>query len=286
VSKYLIINADGYGFTRGINRGIEEAVEHGVITSISANANFDAIEDLPAFVQAFPHISVGVHLNPVVGHPLANPRDIPSLLNAQGEFHYHDFPGRLMRKEIDLDEMAYELSLQIGRVRDMGVKITHLDSHQNRHLFPPYFKVFLQLLREHNIARMRTHKHFIMVETTNPRLKAVGYYLRNPSRMVTHGLARYEMWLARRQGIRMADRLLSTTTTGDKSVLPLWLQLIRNVPEGWSEVFCHPAYPDDELRRWATYVEERRTEIDVMTCKETKAEIQRAGIVLRSFHDL
>jgi hypothetical protein len=282
----LIINADGFGFTRGINRGIEEAVQRGVVTSISANANFDAIEELPHFAKQFPQISVGVHLNPVAGRPLASPRDIPSLVTREGEFHYRDFADRLMRKQINLDELSYELSLQIQRVREMGIKISHLDSHQNRHLYPPFFRVFLQLLKTQNIARMRTHRHFILVETPNPRWRALGYYATHPSRIVTHGVARYEMWVARRQGVRMADRLLSTTTTGDKAVLPLWLQLLRNVPEGWNEVFCHPAYPDDELRRWATYVDQRRTEIDVLTSKETKAEIQRCGIVLKSFHDL
>lgn len=286
MSKFLIINADGYGFTRGINRGIEEAVEHGVITSISVNTNFDAVEELPRFVKRYPHISVGVHVNPVVGRPIADPKDIASLVNAQGEFHYHEFTQRLMHKQIDLSELAHELALQVQRVREMGIKISHLDSHQNRHLYPPYFSVFLQLLREQKIPRMRTHRHYILAERSNPHLRAVGYYLRNPSRLVTHGMARYEMWVARRQGIRMADRLLSTTTTGDKSVLPLWLQLLRNVPDGWNEVFCHPAYPDDELRRWATYVDQRRAEIDVMTSKETKQEIQRCGITLRSFHDL
>jgi predicted glycoside hydrolase/deacetylase ChbG (UPF0249 family) len=168
----------------------------------------------------------------------------------------------------------------------MGVEISHLDSHQNRHLFPPFFRVFLRLLADHGIERMRTHRHLIMAEAKHPRWRAIGYYAGNPSRLATHSLARYEMSVARRRGIRMADRLMSTTTTGDKSVLPLWLQLLRNVPKGWTEVFCHPAYPDDDLRRWATYVEQRRAEIDVMTSKETKREIERCGITLKSFHDM
>ncbi|MHB9026381.1 MAG: carbohydrate deacetylase [Armatimonadota bacterium] len=286
MSKYLIINADGYGFTRGINRGIEEAVDRGVITSISVNANFDASEDLPAFVREFPQISVGVHVNPVVGRPIADPKDIPTLVNAAGEFHYHDFAARLMRKQIDLDELLFELSLQVKRVRDWGVQISHLDSHQNQHLYPPYFQVFLKLLTSEDISRMRTHAHFVLAESAHPRWDAVGFYLRHPYRLLTHTLARYEMGVARRHGIRMADRLMSTSHTGDKAVLALWLQLLRNVPEGWSEVFCHPAYPDDELRRWATYVDQRRTEIEVMTCRETRETIERCGIELKSFHDL
>jgi hypothetical protein len=282
----LIINADGFGFTRGINRGIEEAVARGVITSISVNANFDAAEDLPAFVQHFPHISVGVHVNPVVGRPLAHPKDIPTLVNADGDFHYKDFAARLMRKQIDLDELLYELSLQVKRVRDWGVHISHLDSHQNQHLYPPYFRVFMRLLKAEGIYRMRTHAHFVLAESAHPRRDAVGFYLLHPYRILTHSLARYEMGVARQQGIRMADRLMSTSHTGDKAVLALWLQLLRNVPGGWSEVFCHPAYPDDELRRWATYVDQRRTEIDVMTCRETRETIARCGIELKSFHDL
>ncbi len=141
-------------------------------------------------------------------------------------------------------------------------------------------------MRKHQIACMRTHAHFMSADAENPRLDAGLFYLRHPYRFLTHSWTRHEMKIAANQGAFMADRLMSTRNTGDKAVLSRWLQLLRNVPEGWSEVFCHPAYPDEELRRWATYVDQRRLEIDVMTCPETKAEIERCGIELKSFHDL
>jgi len=285
-NKYLIINADGYGFTYGINRGIEETVECGVVTSISVNANFEAASELAAFARRYPKVSAGVHLNPVVGCPLSDLKRIPTLVNDEGEFHYHDFARRLMRGMIDLDELSLELSAQIRRVREMGVEISHLDSHQGQHLYPPYFRVFLQLLNAHGVGRMRTHAHYMLADMPRPRLASLGFYLGHPYRLVTHSWARYEMWVARRQGVKMADRLLSTERNGDKADLARWLQLLRNVPPGWNEVFCHPAYPDDELRRWATYVDERLEEVRVMTCEETKEEIRRCGIKLRSFHDL
>jgi predicted glycoside hydrolase/deacetylase ChbG (UPF0249 family) len=222
----------------------------------------------------------------VVGRPISDPATIPTLLNEEGEFHYKDFATRLMRRRIDLLELERELLAQVQVVRDMGVRISHLDSHQNQHLYPPYFRVFLRVLARSGVGRMRTHAHFVPAESPRPHADAITMYLKRPSRLVTHGLARAEMWVARRYGIRMADRLMSTTHTGDKAILERWLTLLRNVPDGWSEVFCHPAYPDDELRRWATYVDERRTEIDVLTCAETREEVQRLGIQLRSFHDL
>lgn len=284
--KYLIINADGYGFTYGINRGIEETVDRGVVTSMSVNANFDAASELAAFVRRYPKVSVGVHLNPVVGKPLSDPKRIPTLVNEQGDFHYLDFTSRLMRGQINPQELFDELSLQIRRVREMGVNISHLDSHRSQHLYPPYFRVFLQLLKAHGVTRMRTHAYFMHADAPRPRLASLRFYLGHPYRIVTHSMAWYEMSVARRQGIRMADRLLSTERNSDKADLERWLQLLRNVPRGWNEVFCHPAYPDDELRKWASYVDERLEEVRVLTCEETKEEIRRCGIQLHSFHDM
>jgi hypothetical protein len=286
MGKYLIVNADGFGFTRGINRGIEEAVAHGIVTSISVNANFDPIEDLPEFVRTYPHISVGVHLNPVVGRPLADLTLIPTLVDGEGNFHYREFSHRLLHGRIDPGELTYELTLQIERVREMGIRISHLDSHQNQHLYPTYFPVFMDLLKRHGIACMRTHAHFAPADSPRFRLDRWLFYLRQPARLPVHLFTRYMMWRARRQGAIMADRLLTTASSGNKAELQHWLQLLRNVPAGWSEVYCHPAYPDDELRRWATYVEERRREVAVLSSPDTREEIGRCGIELKSFHDL
>ncbi|MHB0937010.1 MAG: carbohydrate deacetylase [Armatimonadota bacterium] len=286
MGKYLIVNADGYGFTPGINRGIEEAVARGIITSISVNSNFDPIEDLPQFVRTYPHISVGVHLNPVVGRPIAEASCVPSLVDGEGYFHYHGFTERLLHRRIDAGELEYELTLQIERVREMGVRISHLDSHQNQHLYPAYFPIFMGLLKRHSIPCMRTHVHYIPADSPRPGVDRWRLYLRNPGRLPTHLFTRWMMFRARRQGAIMADWLLTTMSSGNKADLSRWRQLLRNVPEGWSEVYCHPAYPDDELRRWATYVEPRRQEIEVMTSPETREEVERQGIELKSFHDL
>jgi predicted glycoside hydrolase/deacetylase ChbG (UPF0249 family) len=286
MTKNLIVNADGFGFTTGINRGIEQAVERGIVTSISVNSNFDACEELPAFVARFPHISVGVHVNPAVGRPVAAAKDIPTLVNERGEFHGNGFTQRLLTRKIDTGELEHELSMQVVRIQDMGVVVSHLDSHQNRHLYPPFFFVFLRLLPKHGVPCMRTHAHFALAEDGDRRRHLAGYFVRHPSRTLTHVAASAEMRYARRRGALMADRLMSTSHTGDKADQEKWAQLIRNVPEGWSEVYCHPAEPDDELAKWATYVEPRTREIEVLTSERTRTEVERSGVALRSFHDL
>lgn len=285
--KHLIVNADGYGFTTGVNRGIEETVERGIVTSISVNANCAAIEDLPSFVRRFPHVSVGVHLNPVVGPPVADPSGVRSLVDADGEFlGGREFTRRLRSWRVDSGELARESRLQIERVRTMGVNISHLDSQQNCHLYPQYFRIFLALMREQRIPCMRTSSQFALAESPYPSRALRRYWLRHPKRLLTRVGAELEMALARRQGAVMPDRLMSTSRMGYKAVQEYWSQLLRNVPEGWSEVYCHPGFPDDLLRRYSTYVEPRRYEVDVMTSAETQREIERCAIRLRTFHDL
>jgi predicted glycoside hydrolase/deacetylase ChbG (UPF0249 family) len=286
MTKNLIVNADGFGFTTGINRGIEQAVERGIVTSISVNSNFDACEELPSFVARFPQISVGVHVNPAVGRPVAPAKDIPTLVNEHGEFHGNEFTRRLLTRKIDTDELEHELSLQVVRIQGMGVVVSHLDSHQNRHLYPPFFFVFLRLLPKHGVPCMRTHAHLALAEDPDRRRHLVRYFARHPSRALTHLASSTEMRYARRRGAIMADRLMSTSHTGDKADQEKWVHLIRNVRDGWSEVYCHPAEPDDELAKWATYVEPRRREIEVLTSDRTRQEIERCGVTLRSFHDL
>ena len=286
MSRCLIVNAEGYGWSRGVNRGIDEAVERGVVTSISVLANFPAIDELAHFARMNPHISVGVQLNPLFGTPVAQPMEIPSLLTTNGEFHFRDFLHRLRHGRIDTDELAHECTRQLLRVRDMGIHISHLDMPQRLAQHPTVFAVLLKVLRHHGVPGMRTHT--VLIPSDSPRLRRdrLLYTLWHPVHLLALARASWQMRQARRQGICMADRLLGTGLPGYQAVLPRWLQILRNVPDGWSEIVCHPAYPDDTLRRWASYVEQRRLEIDVLTSRETHEEVARGKILLKTYHDL
>ncbi len=120
----LIINADGFGFTPAINRGIRLVAAAGTISSISVTPNFPASAELAEFHRLFPRISVGVHLNPVVGRPVSACSSVPTLVNRDGFFWYTEFPRRLVRGLIDRRELFAELPgadrcrFRHGRSRD------------------------------------------------------------------------------------------------------------------------------------------------------------------------
>lgn len=283
--RRLIINADGLGFTPGVNKGIREVVEFGLVKSTSALANFDATEEISSFVQSFPHVSVGIHLNLSVGRPISEPGRIRTLVNpATGEFWGDKLPYMLMTGRISFTEMVTELDAQVRRLLDLGVEITHVDGHQNKHLYPPFFLATMRVAEKYGIKRIRSHRRFL-TGSVGLRFR---YYLGHPQRIVTHIAGRVLTDYAHLRGMRMADRLVSPgyADTSRKYLLDSWMKLVRELPKGTSEIYCHPAYPDDLLRQFATYVEPRRDEVDVLTSEDLKRTIQDAGIELISFRDL
>lgn len=290
MSRRLIINADGYGFTPGITRGIEESVADGVVTSISVNSNFDAVWPLEDFIGRYPQISVGVHLNPIVGRPIADPRDVPTLVTRHGEFHFEEFTPRLQRGQIDRAELTHELGLQIERVQQLVPTVTHLDSHENRHLWPRYFGVFLELARTHGIPRMRTHARQLFTGYPHRGLTTSAFYVTHPKRVQTHGFARLLMWRARRSGMRMCDRLLSTRgwkARDGRPLLDAWLRVATGCPPGRNEIFCHPGYVDNDLRRWDRIILERREEErQALIHPLLRQTFGESGVELISFHEI
>ena len=273
MDRLLIINADGFGFTYGINRAIFEVAQAGSISSISVNANFPAIEQLSEFNRRFPNISVGVHLNPSVGPSVLPASSVQSLLGQDLHFHGKAFCSRILRGEILQCELREELRAQVKRVLNMGIPITHLDSHKNEHLLPGYFKVFLQIAAEFGIHRMRTHCHAIALESSTPFITATRYYGSHPKTLLVHIYTRLRMQQARYHRMRMPHRLVQVGygTRLTKGDLKAWLNIMQNLPSGVSELYCHPGYVDDTLLNFSDILEEREATLRVLLSSEFRS---------------
>ena len=85
--------------------------------------------------------------------------------------------------------------------------------------------------------------------------------------------------------MRMADRLVTVGYggTGNKAVPDNWLRILRNLPPGTYEIYCHPAYPDDTLRRWSYYCDERATELAILRDPTLRDVAHKAGIEIIGF---
>lgn len=286
--RRLIVNADGFGFGPGATRGILDALGGGgPITSVSVNANFPDAEWTRELVAGHPGISVGVHVNPIVGAPCLPAARIPSLVGSDGLLRGRDFSRSWRKGRILSSELDAELDEQIRRVRGWaGDRLTHLDSHQNSHL--SYFPLFLSLARRWRIPFIRTNASVICLEAKRPRSARLLAYGRRPHVWFGHLYRRLQMRAARRAGLRMADRLITVgyAGTGNKAVEQNWVRLLENLPPGTSEIYCHPAYPDRVLRRWAKYTEPRAGELEILCRPKLRDLAGSLGIRLVSFLDL
>ena len=169
MSRRLIVNADGFGFGAGATQGIIDALREGqCISSISVNVNFPEVQRLGECLAEFPHLSVGVHLNPMVGRPCLPPQRVPSLVGPEGFFHADKFGYLLRTGAVVLSELEAEFDAQIQTVHELvGSRLTHIDSQGNRHL--SYFDLFLALAQKWGLQRMRNNASLICLEAPHPR---------------------------------------------------------------------------------------------------------------------
>lgn len=174
---------------------------------------------------------------------------------------------------------------QVDRLKDLGATLDHWDSHQGMHVHPPFLQAAIRVARRAGIRAVRTHDYWLPV-TSAGRLGA--FFLRRPMRIATFAARRVVMVLLRARGFRMVDRavllgLLPGTDPGDPAT---WRRLLRILPPGTSEVWCHPGYADDELRRVATLVEAREAEVAALRDPSLVEAAREAGVTLARFRDL
>jgi hypothetical protein len=288
--RHLIVNADGYGFTDGITRAIEECVDFGTVRSLSANVNFPHASRLRSLVSRHPRLSVGCHLNPLVGRPVLPAATVPSLVDRDGYFHYRSFAGKVSRGEIDRDELRAELLAQIDRTRDLaGDAFSHVDFHMGLHRLPKIYPTFLEVAGRSGTGRIRTHRYVVGFETRRPRLRHGLHLLGGVSRLPKYAWNLLLRGRALQQGLAMPDRWIEITGRGfrpntiDENV---YAALVRRTPEGFNEFVVHPGYVDDELRRWSTYIDQRTEELRVLLHPTVKEAFETSGVRLSGYRDI
>ena len=147
-AKLVIVHADDLGMTHSVNAASIKGLESGLVTSASIMVPCPWFPEMAEYAKTHPDADLGLHLTLTSERvfyrwgPVA-PRDkVPSLLDPNGYFHLN----WTETTRIDAKEVELELRAQIERAMAMGVRPTHLDSHQYR-LFENGKEVFQSVLR-------------------------------------------------------------------------------------------------------------------------------------------
>jgi hopanoid biosynthesis associated protein HpnK len=289
--RRLIVNADDFGLTAKVNQAIIEGHYGGLISSTSLLANGEAFASAAALSRQAPRLGVGVHLNLTEGQPVAPPRTIPSLVNRQGCFARR--PASLWRATLlgraTTVDIETELRAQIEKVLAAGIAATHLDSHKHVHALPALGKMGIRLARQYGIPAIRR-----VVE----RWSALGCLLgRFPHAkatilrqfvnsctlaVVSRGWGRQ----LRRAGVAYAGHFYGLTPTGflDEELLR---EILCHLPNGTSELMCHPGFVDEALRQTPTrLLEQREKEYQALSQPGIKLLAKELGVQLINYGDL
>ena len=154
----LIVNADDFGLTSGVNRAIKELHTAGLVTSTSLIARAGATEEAIDLAVRTPTLGVGCHVVLVDGEPVLPPKRIPTLVDPKtGQFpnSLATFLHRLFRGRISRVEMEAEMSAQIAFLQQRGVHLTHVDTHKHTHVFSAVLRPLLRVARAAGIRAVR-----------------------------------------------------------------------------------------------------------------------------------
>ncbi len=288
--RNLIVNADDLGWTQGVNRGIAEAHRNGIVTSTSLLANGGAFEGGVRTARESPRLGVGVHLNLSDGKPVAPPERVKSLLDENGDFSGgpETLLVRLTAKKVETKEVEAEWNAQIEKVRAAGIRPTHLDGHKHVQMLPGLFAVALRLAKKHGIEAVRVaHEASSLRAALTSGGEPTGVTLKQG--VQARGLkllARNAREMTQRAGIGAADYFCGIAQTGVLTKKGVQ-QLLASLPEGTTELMCHPGYADADLKKSATRLQKsRETELEILTDNDIRKSIATLGIRLINYGEM
>ncbi len=244
------MNADDFGLTPGVNRAIVELHQAGVLPSATLMAKAGATSEAIAIARATPTLGVGCHVVLVDGDPVLPPADIASLIDQKtGRFpvSLNVFLTRLFTGRIQPAEIEAEAAAQIARLKNSGLRLTHIDTHKHTHMFPPVLRPVLRAARAAGIRAVRNPFEPEWAVRATPRAS----WMRAAEVFALRRLGPYFRRLIAREKFATTDGTIAVVGTGtlDSDAVR---SLLGELPEGTWELVTHPGYNDADLDRIRT----------------------------------
>lgn len=261
--RQLIVNADDFALTHLVCNGIIKAHKEGIVTSTSLMINSPHLDYAVKLLKDTPTLDVGIHLNLSWHIPVLTQNKIPSLLDSNGRFYRRlkEIPST-----VKIHEMERELSAQIEKGLATGLPISHIDSHHHLHVFNHQFlKLFIKLANRYNLALRFINQDNKNQDNQEDKQEQEGY---GNERVIT------------------PDYFEGTFFGQDNITLHNLQSIFESLPEGVTELMCHPGEVDNLLRNESSYVNERKMELEILTNTEIKTWLKEKKIKLITYKNL
>jgi chitin disaccharide deacetylase len=264
--RRLIINADDFGLTKGVNRGIEDCHKAGSVTSATLMANSMALEEAVSIAKANPALGVGCHVMLVDGEPLTG-QAATTLLRSDGRTFrvgIAEFAWAALRGKLNDSEIYNEAVAQIQKLQSSGISVDHFDTHKHTHMFPSVLRPLLRAAKDCGVPAVRNP--FVPLKTA-----ALAHILKRPSLWTrTSEVAVLRSFRDQFQnevakaGLKTTDGSFGVIATGslDKRLTEA---ILGSIPDGTWEFVCHPGYNDGDLDSVKTRLRKTRDiEADIL----------------------
>lgn len=257
----LIVNADDFGLTGGVNRAIAELNAAGVLTSATLMANAAATDEAVAIALRTPGLGVGCHVVLVDGEPVLPATELPTLVDQSTERFYPmlgKFLSRVLSGRIAAREMEAEARAQMMRLKEHGIELTHFDTHKHTHMFREVLEPVLNAAKSCGVGAVRNPFEpawSVAATPWAPLKRKVQVAL---LRRMRGGFMRR----VKAAGLRTTEGALGVLATGTldaKTVRALVEAMMRVAEPGAAyELVTHPGYNDAELATARTRLLESR----------------------------
>ncbi len=266
----VIVNADDFGMTPGINRAIIKLHRQGRLNSVSIMVNMPWSDEALTYAREQDDLRAGIHLNISTGQPVLPPEEVSSLVGHSGEFlPLSALLPLLMAGRVKPEEIERELSAQMDKFLDSGLPPHHLDTHLHFHSLPTLGRVATELSQRYNTGAVRNPDMTAFVVPPPGNEKPVQAALRHTSRRIVHTT----------QSVFNRKNIESTKDAcgAERLIYLRWCLREGGDPfenfracldelEGETlEIIAHPAERDDVLPGLSKYVDGREQELKFLS---------------------
>jgi len=287
--KKLIVNADDFGLSKAVTDAIIDCHDNGIVTSTTLMSNMPFAEYAASKAKAFPMLSVGLHVTLTEGKPLSAPADVDNLIDSNGNFIRFSLQRKNLRSNEKAKEQVYrELEAQLLNALDLGLNISHFDSHHSIHRVPIVKKALIKLHKLYGIPAVRAQKGLYWTDSRAKiyfKLKRIFLNLRKFRKRYSHTL---QHLIVIKNGLLTPDRMVSPGYLIPRLSDPKkqFIQCLKAIPNGISELALHPGYYDEKSSDSEIFRKVREFDAQIACDRDVKNCIKECGINLISFNDL
>jgi len=289
--KHLILNADDFGMTLGVNQGIIRAHRDGILTSATLMANGLAYDDAVVQAKTVPELGVGCHLVLIGGKAVAPLKQVKSLADADGNLPQSlpSFVARLSAGLIRTGAIEHEFRAQIEKIRSSGIAVTHLDTHKHTHAHPKVMEALARVAKQLGITRIRKPMENLRDSwrtTRSARADGTGHTAELVAAAAARAVTPWFNAISRKYGLRSPDHFLGLAMTGSLGPAPL-RRMIETLPDGSTEIMLHPAVSDDALAQSGSRLQmQRELELQALIDPGVKSALAERDIRLITYGEL